>query len=103
MRFEAIGKQPAFKNEKGQLMAAGMQEESAIETMGDGRVQKLTPREVEVIHLLAFGFSYAQTAKQLGVTENTLKTHINRAYYKLKVHNRTQAVLTARQHGFLKE
>ncbi len=70
---------------------------------GNGRVQKLTPREIEVIERLAYGYSYAQIDKQIGVTENTLKTHIKRAYGKLKVHNRTQAVLTARQHGFLKK
>ena len=70
---------------------------------GNGRVQKPSPREIEVLDLLAYGYSYAQIAQQLGITENTLKTHIRRAYGKLKVHNRTQAVLAARQHDFLEK
>jgi DNA-binding NarL/FixJ family response regulator len=85
----------------GVILAEKMKKGVTASTGGDGRVQKLTPREIEVINLLAYGFSYAQIAEQLGVTLNTLKTHIKRAYSKLKVHNRTQAVLVARQHDFL--
>ena len=57
----------------------------------------LSPREQEVVTLLAQGYSYAQIASQLGISENTLKTHIKRIYSKLNVHNRTQAVLEAQK------
>ena len=84
-------------------MTDKMQEKLRVVGEGNGRVKKLTPREVEVLEQLAYGYSYAQVAQKLGITENTLKTHIKRAYSKLKVCNRTQAVLVARQHGFLGE
>ena len=84
-------------------MTNGVQKDSGSGLKEDGSVQTLTPREIEVVNLLAFGFSYVQIAQQLGVTVNTLKTHLKRAYRKLKVHNRTQAVLAARRHGFLPE
>ena len=61
----------------------------------------LTPREREVVTLLAEGYSYAQIAGQLGISENTLKTHIKRIYSKLKVHNRTQAVLSAQRQSLI--
>lgn len=60
-------------------------------------VVKLSPREREVVSWLAQGYSYAQIAAQLDISENTLKTHIKRIYSKLGVHNRTQAVLTAQK------
>ena len=55
----------------------------------------LTPRELEILKLLADGNSYAQITQQLFITENTLKTHIKRIYSKLNVHNRMNAVLVA--------
>lgn len=61
----------------------------------------LSPRECQVVSNLAQGYSYAQIAKQLAISENTLKTYIKRLYKKLKVHNRTQAVLEARKQGLL--
>lgn len=61
----------------------------------------LTPREREVVDQLAEGYSYAQIATLLNISENTLKTHIKRIYSKLKVHNRTQAVLEAQKHNLL--
>ena len=61
----------------------------------------LTPRELEILQLLAEGLAYAQIAERLVITENTLKTHIKRIYSKLYVNNRTQAVLAAQELGIL--
>ena len=61
----------------------------------------LTPRELEILQLLANGNSYAQITEQLFITENTLKTHIKRIYSKLNVHNRMNAVLVAQDMGLL--
>jgi len=63
--------------------------------------QILTPREQDVIQLLAVGLSYAEIAQRLVVTENTLKTHIKNIYTKLEVNNRTQAVNKAGELGIL--
>ncbi len=61
----------------------------------------LTPREVEVLHRLAQGASYMETAAQLFVSVNTLKTHTKRIYAKLGVSNRTQAINTAKKLSLL--
>jgi DNA-binding CsgD family transcriptional regulator len=55
----------------------------------------LTPREIEVLHLLALGCSYAEAATQLGVSLNTLTSHVKNAYRKLDVHTAAAAVMGA--------
>lgn len=55
----------------------------------------LTPREIEVVRLLARGCHYAQIGKALGVAPNTIATHIKNAYRKLKVHSAAAAVMRA--------
>jgi LuxR family maltose regulon positive regulatory protein len=57
----------------------------------------LTPREKDVVSLLAQGMTYADIASQLVITENTLKYHIKHIYSKLQVRNRTEAVLKAQK------
>lgn len=55
----------------------------------------LTPREIEVVRLLARGCRYAEIGKALGVAPNTVTTHIKNAYRKLKVHCAAAAVMRA--------
>ena len=59
----------------------------------------LTPREVDVLRLLADGCTYLQIALQLGVSPHTVVTHIKNAYRKLGVHNGAAAVMRAVQLG----
>jgi DNA-binding NarL/FixJ family response regulator len=54
--------------------------------------QTLSPREKEVLALLAQGFLYKEIAEQLGVSYDTVHTHIRRIYEKLHVRSRTEAV-----------
>lgn len=53
---------------------------------------KLSPREIEVLELLAQGFVYKEIASNLGVSYSTVHTHIERIYEKLHVHSRSHAV-----------
>ncbi|WP_113699317.1 response regulator [Nonomuraea lactucae] len=53
----------------------------------------LTGRERDVLNLLALGLSNASIAVRLGVTEKTVKNHLNSVYGKLKVRSRTEALL----------
>ncbi len=62
---------------------------------------QLTPRELEVLHHLAVGHTYAEIADRLVITENTLKYHIKNIYGKLNVNNRVQAVAAAKALGAL--
>lgn len=61
----------------------------------------LTPRELEVLELIATGASNRELAKQLHVSVGTIKTHVHRVLHKLEVPNRTRAVHRARSAGLL--
>lgn len=64
-------------------------------------VPRLTPRESEVLPLLAQGFSNKEIAKNLGVSPDTVKDHLARLYAKLDAGDRTEAVSRARTIGLL--
>ena len=59
----------------------------------------LTPREVEVLKLIAAGLSNGEIADKLVLSNATVKTHINRIFYKTGARDRAQAVRYAYQHG----
>lgn len=61
----------------------------------------LTPREVDVLQLIAHGSTYSQVGDQLGVSPNTVATHIKNAYRKLDVHSAGAAVMRAMELGLL--
>ena len=63
----------------------------------------LSPREMEVLSLLADGKSNQEIADSLFVSTNTIKTHVARLYEKLEVRRRTEAVSKARQLGILEK
>ena len=63
----------------------------------------LTEREEQVLQLLSRGYSYGELAKEMGVTINTIQTHIRGLYAKLEVHSKSQAIFQARQRGFLEK
>jgi DNA-binding CsgD family transcriptional regulator len=56
---------------------------------------KLTPRQNELMRLLAAGRTNAQIARQLGISEGTVRTHLERIYERLGVSSRTAAVVRA--------
>ncbi len=64
-------------------------------------VEDLTPREMEVLQLLAQGFANKQIAYELEISEHTVKFHISSIYTKLGVTNRTEAVRTGFQYGLI--
>jgi DNA-binding CsgD family transcriptional regulator len=64
--------------------------EAAIRSLG------LSPRECEILALLASGQSIKEMARTLGISPNTVKTHVARVYGKLEVDRRIQAVEKAR-------
>jgi len=57
----------------------------------------LTPRECEVLRLLAFGCTYKGAADRLGVSLHTVTTHVKNLYRKLGVHSAAAAVMRAVQ------
>ncbi len=75
--------------------AAGREEASVL-------VEALSPREMEVLHLLALGQSNKEIAKELIIAAGTVKAHTASIYRKLDVGNRTEAATRARDLGILK-
>jgi HD-GYP domain-containing protein (c-di-GMP phosphodiesterase class II) len=61
----------------------------------------LTPREVEVLRLIAIGHTTAQVAEALGISAKTTDHHIQHIYAKIGASNRSVATLFAMQHGLL--
>ena len=61
----------------------------------------ITPRELEILTLIAQGLSNREIAARLFVSENTVKTHCSRAFDKLGARRRTQAVQLGKQLGLL--
>lgn len=62
---------------------------------------QLSPREREVLQLLADGLGVAQISRQLFISDSTTKTHISKLYDKLGAGNRAQALMTALRLGLL--
>lgn len=63
---------------------------------------KLTPRELDILWGIAKGFTYAEIAERLGMSRQTVPTHIKAIYRKLQVDTRGAAVYEAVQHGLIK-
>jgi DNA-binding NarL/FixJ family response regulator len=75
---------------------------TGVGSLGDeAHVLHLTPREREILRLVAEGHSNATLAKMLWVTQQTVKFHLSNVYRKLGVSNRTEAARWAQLNGLL--
>jgi DNA-binding NarL/FixJ family response regulator len=90
----------AFRNS---IYLSGAVSGSAAPNVASARDESpgLTKREVEILQLVAEGYSNSQVAKMLWVTEQTVKFHLSNVYRKLDVANRTEASRWAQVHGLL--
>ncbi len=82
-------------------VAARLVEEVASDARFDNPTDVLTPREREVIGLIARGRANKAIALELGVSEKTVKTHVSNIFAKLGLTDRTQAALYAVRHGIV--
>jgi DNA-binding NarL/FixJ family response regulator len=66
--------------------------------MGEGgragllRSRSFSPRESEIVHLIALGFEDKEIANRLGISRRTVRTHLERLYEDLNIHSRAGAV-----------
>jgi DNA-binding CsgD family transcriptional regulator len=71
---------------------------------GDGRcagVDAVTARELDVLRLVAQGQTSARIGTELGISERTVRFHLENLFDRLGVHNRTGAVATATRLGLI--
>lgn len=73
-----------------------------VDAAGASLLAALTPREADVLRLMARGYSNAEIAEAFVVSEGTVKTHVKRVLSKLEVRDRTQATVWAFDHGFVR-
>jgi len=64
---------------------------------------QLSPREKDVLQLLADGLGVAEVSRKLYISESTAKTHISKLYEKLGAANRAQAIMSALRLGLIKQ
>jgi LuxR family maltose regulon positive regulatory protein len=87
------------------LLVAEEREEALVESRpageGTALVEPLTPRELEVLAIIATGASNAEIARELYIAVNTVKTHITHIFGKLGVTRRTEAVARGRELGLI--
>ncbi len=69
--------------------------------VNEDRVEELTPRELEVLTLIAKGADNSEIAWLLSISKRTVETHIHHIYGKLGLKDRTQAVLYAVERGLV--
>ena len=97
---------PQFASQSADMPAAGFSNpQTGDDGSEDGTEQDyalLTVRQLEVLHLIAQGMSNKGIARQLDLTEKTVKSHITRIFKFLGVANRTQAVIAAQGIGLVK-
>ncbi len=72
-----------------------VRDESRIESLG------ITPRELEILQLIAEGLSNKEIAERAFVSENTVKTHSSRVFEKLGARRRTQAVQLGKEYRLI--
>ena len=68
-------------------------ESKAKEILDESRGERLTAREMDLLECIAKGFSNNDISKALGISEKTVKNHLTSIFYKLKVNDRTQALV----------
>jgi two-component system nitrate/nitrite response regulator NarL len=92
---------PAFMD----ALAPATEDEEAASARRDrsdfGPVEELTPRELEVLRLMAEGLPNKTVALRLGISEHTVKFHVNAILGKLGVSSRTEAVVHATRLGLI--
>ncbi len=100
--FQAIREVQAGGSLLQPIVASKLMQHLSEQATGSPDAIDLTPREIEVLQLMAQGQSNKQIAAELVITERTAKFHVSSILAKLEAANRTEAVKIAAQRGLVK-
>lgn len=95
------GVQRALEGQRVISAGIGAAAEPTVPDQTDDDVPQLTEREAQILQLLADGFSPAAVAEKLYISPKTVRNHLSKIYEKLGVNSRSQAIVTALQHGLI--
>lgn len=95
------GENPVFEKEVDDLIMRVEERGRYIQQVGE-RLATISPRELEVLRLLAVGTSSDEIARRLGIAETTVRTHIHRILTKTGAHSQLEAVALARDQGLIR-
>jgi DNA-binding NarL/FixJ family response regulator len=70
-----------------------------VDGIGDPELDRLTPREVEVMRLIARGYAYKEAAQRLGVSHRTVESHVSAVLRKLQLTSRHELTRWATDRG----
>jgi len=93
--------QPALTARAAQKLGEAAAGRPATDAGAAGDAEPISPREREVLRLLAAGYSNREIARALFIAEGTVKNHVSNILTKLCVRDRTRAVLKAAERGLL--
>ena len=98
--WEAVGEAPTLSAAR--LLGAGADAFLVADSSpGESLVEPLTPRELQVLELLADGLPNKSIALRLGISDETVKFHLGSVFGKLGASNRTDAVRLALRRGLV--
>ena len=85
----------------GQIKSGGLRKPKVTNQADTDTSCLLTERQVEVLSTIAKGYSYEETARLLGISKNTIPTHIRNIYKRLHARNKSEAIYEARLLGLI--
>ncbi len=83
------------------MAASKMMQEVKVEEHSKDGIKQISPREMEVLKLIARGCSNRKIAEHLFISERTVKTHVTHLFDKLDLHDRTQLAIYAIQNNLV--